>query len=387
MFKNAFDVFSFLGFKIRIDPSWLLIAALIIWSLSSSYFPGVLPGYSDLEYIALGTLSMIGLFVSLVLHELSHSLVARRFGLKVGSITLFVFGGVAELESEPQSPKSEFWIAIAGPTMSFVLAALAWAIAQLIDAAGAPSPLRVVFEYLGLVNFILALFNLVPAFPLDGGRVFRALLWRIKGDILPATRTASTLGSMFGVFLIGSGVFSLFSTNIVAGFWQILIGFFVIAASRGSYRKLQISAALKNHSVLSLMSSPVFCADADDTVDAVINDVILKRNVTLVPVIEDNHLLGYVSTKSLKDIEKANWASTKLGDVYVVSDSSNTVSPDDPTEGVFERMLRTGQSKVMVGENGKLVGILALADLMKYLAIREGLDVDKTSKTGIEKAT
>ena len=380
MFKNAVEILDILGFKIRVDPSWLLIAALIIWSLSTGYFPETLPGYSNYDYIALGTISMLGLFVSLVLHELSHSLMARQFGLKVGNITLFVFGGVAELESEPKSPKSEFWIAIVGPIMSFALAGLALFIASTLERSNVSAPLRVVFEYLALINFILAIFNLVPAFPLDGGRVLRAVLWKIKGDILPATRIASTFGSIFGFFLIVSGIFALFTANGVAGLWQILIGFFIVGASRSSFQQVQISSALKNHTVRSLMTSPVFFADVEDTVGSVVDDVILKRNVTFVPVTEGNHLLGHVSTKLLKDIEKGNWSSTRLGDVYVASDQSNTVSPDDLTEGVFEKMLRTGQGKMMVAERGQLVGIISLSDLMTYLAIRNGLDLGKVEQ-------
>ena len=373
MFKNAVDLFKIFGFKVRIDPSWLLVAALIIWSLSNAYFPDVLPGLTPYDYVALGTVSMLGLFASLILHELSHSLVARVFGLKIGSITLFIFGGVAELESEPKSPKSEFWIAIAGPLMSFALAGFSYAIAIFLMSIEVSKPLVAIFQYLAFINLVLASFNLIPAFPLDGGRIFRAALWYFRNDIFSATKVASAFGSAFGFLLIVAGVFSIFSTNMVGGLWQILIGFFVLNASRNSYQQLLIASALKDRTVGSIMTSPVFTARPEDTVRSVINEIILKRNLSFVPVAEGDHLLGFVSTSVLKDIEPENWDQTKLADVYVASSNKNTVSPDLPLEKIFKKMIKEDQRKLLVVENGSLVGVIALADLMTFLSIQSGL--------------
>ena len=373
MFNNAVDLFKIFGFKVRIDPSWLLVAALIIWSLSNAYFPDVLPGLTPYDYVALGTVSMLGLFASLILHELSHSLVARVFGLKIGSITLFIFGGVAELESEPKSPKSEFWIAIAGPLMSFALAGFSYAIAIFLMSIEVSKPLVAIFQYLAFINLVLASFNLIPAFPLDGGRIFRAALWYFRNDIFSATKVASAFGSAFGFLLIVTGVFSIFSTNMVGGLWQILIGFFVLNASRNSYQQLLIASALKDRTVGSIMTSPVFTARPEDTVRSVINKIILKRNLSFVPVAEGDHLLGFVSTSVLKDIEPENWDQTKLADVYVASSNKNTVSPDLPLEKIFKKMIKEDQRKLLVVENGSLVGVIALADLMTFLSIQSGL--------------
>lgn len=376
MFKNAINLFDLFGFKIRVDPSWLLIAALIIWSLSNAYFPEILPGYSNYEYIALGTASMLGLFASLIFHELSHSLVARQFGLKVGSITLFIFGGVAELEHEPKSPKSEFWIAIAGPAMSFALAGLFYLAAVSIEGIQASKPLAAMFTYLAVINFVLAAFNLVPAFPLDGGRILRAMLWHFKKDLVSATLVASSFGSAFGFLLIVSGIFSLFSASAVGGLWQILIGFFVLNASRSSYQQLLISNALRGQTVRTLMTKTVRTADPNDSVQQVIEDVILKHNVTFVPVTEGEHVLGFVSTQILQEIERENRAQTKVGDVYESSSGKNTVSPDLSMEAVFTKMVKGDLRKLMVAENGVLLGVVALADLTTYLSIRNGLGLD-----------
>jgi Zn-dependent protease/CBS domain-containing protein len=373
MFKNAVDLFEIFGFKIRVDPSWLLIAALIVWTLSAGYFPAELPGYTQFDYFALAVVAMFGLFASLILHELSHSLVARQFGLKVGGITLFVFGGVAELEQEPRSPKSEFWIAVAGPVMSFALAALCYLLLQLVQDNGVSGSLKAVLNYLGFINLILAIFNLVPAFPLDGGRILRAVLWHFKKDLIGATRIASTLGTIFGFVLIASGVFSIFTTNLIGGFWQILIGFFVVNASKGSYQQLIIKSALKDQTVRALMTASPQIADVGLSVQTLVDEIMLPKHVSFVPVTEGEHLLGYVDTSLVNGIDRENWPTTRLADILVLTGENNTVSPDMATDALFERMARSGQRKMLVGEAGKLLGVISLSDLLSYLAIMQGL--------------
>ncbi len=373
MFKNAVDLFEIFGFRIRVDPSWLLIAALIVWTLSTTYLPAELPGLSRVDHVALAVVAMLGLFASLILHELAHSVVARRFGLKVGGITLFIFGGVAELEQEPRSPESEFWIAIAGPIMSLALAGLSYL--ALIAVIGASGPVQVVLEYLGLINIILAVFNLVPAFPLDGGRVLRAVLWHFQKDLFKATRIASLLGTGFGLLLIVSGVLALFTTNLVGGFWQILIGFFIVNASRGSYQQLVIKASLQDRAVRSLMTASPVTADVGTSVQSLVDDVMLPRHVSFVPVMEGEHLLGYVDTGLINGIDRENWAATQLGDILAPSDDTNTVAMDMPTDALFEKMAKNGQRKWLVARDGRLEGVISLSDLLSYLAIRQGLGV------------
>ncbi|MDF1774502.1 MAG: site-2 protease family protein [Rhizobiaceae bacterium] len=382
MFKNAVNVFEIFGFKIRIDPSWLLIAALIVWSLSTAYFPAELPGYSRYDYIALAVVAMFGLFASLVLHELAHSLVARQFGLAVGGITLFVFGGVAELEHEPRSPKSEFCIAIAGPLMSFALSALAFFLLSVVKRDGVSNSLDAVLAYLGLINLVLAIFNLVPAFPLDGGRVLRAILWHFKKDLLWATRIASGFGTAFGLLLIVSGVFSLFTTNSFNGLWQILIGFFIINASRGSYQQLTIKNALKDQTVRTLMTKSPKTADVNEDLQTLVDNTMLASNISFVPVTEGDHLLGYVDASLVQKIDRENWETTRLGDILVNSSPENTVSPDMPMDTLFQKMARSGQRKMLVGENGKLEGVISLADLMSYLAISQDLGRPSSGLSG-----
>jgi Zn-dependent protease/CBS domain-containing protein len=373
MFKNALDLADILGFKIRIDPSWLLIAALIVWSLANGYFPDELPGLSQLEYAALGTFSMFGLFASLILHELSHSLVARRYNLAISGITLFVFGGVAELEEEPKTPSSEFWIAIAGPIMSFCLAGIFYVLAALLTYLDISPTLIVVVGYLALINFVLAVFNLIPAFPLDGGRIFRAALWAYKKDLLQATSIASTMGVGFGLFLVITGILSVFSQNLIGGLWSILIGFFVISASRSSYQNLVTASLMKGINVDTLMSRDVYTTQITNSVLDVVDNTIIAKNVTFVPVLEGDHILGFVTLSMLQEIDAENRDTTLIGDIYAPTNAQNTISSDEMMDDAFKKISSNGIRKLIVERNGQLAGVLTLSDMLTFLAIRGGI--------------
>lgn len=373
MFRNAIDVFKVFGFRIKVDPSWLLIFVLIVWSLSTAYFPNALPGYARTDYILLSILAALGLFGSLILHELSHSLVARQFGVKISGITLFVFGGVAELENEPTSARSEFWIAIAGPIMSLFLGAVSLVVSNLIEASGLSHAGGVLFSYIGLINLVLAGFNLVPAFPLDGGRILRAAIWAYKGDLIWATKIASLAGSIFGYTLIFSGLWALFSGGIVGGLWQVLIGLFVLSASKSAYQQLITKEALKDQTVRALTTQQSWTAAPSDTLDHVVNEIMLAHNVSFVPVLEGELLRGYVDTAHAQQTARADWPNTRVGDIYVASNEVNTVPADFPTQSLMEMIAKTGQRKFLVQENNELLGVITLADLTTYLAIRQGL--------------
>ena len=373
MFKNAVTLFELAGFKIRVDPSWLLIAALVVWSLAATFFPAQLPGRTRYEYLALSVFSMLGLFASLILHELSHSLVARRFGLQVGGITLFIFGGVAELEQEPRDARSEFWIAIAGPAMSFALALAFYILAVGLGSRGTATLPTAAFSYLGFINLLLALFNLVPAFPLDGGRVLRAALWHFGKDLLWATRIASGFGTVFGLLLIVSGILSLLTDSSVGGLWQILIGFFIVSASRSSYQQLLIKTALRDRTVRSLMTASPVTADAADSIEHTVNETMLRHSVSFVPVLQEGRLLGYVDLARIRQVERGNWPTTRLGDILVACDENNTVSPDMPVDQLFGQLVKNNRRKMLVGEPGHLEGVISLSDLLALLAVRQGL--------------
>ncbi len=382
MFRNAVEVFRIWGFKIRIDGSWLLIAALIVWSLSASYFPSEVPGRTSTEYLVLGTAAMLLFFATLIAHELAHSLVARTFNIKVGNITLFMFGGVAELESEPVSPKSEFWIAIAGPAMSLALSAGFILASSLLRGIEASPMLIALTDYLGFINLVIAIFNLVPAFPLDGGRVLRAALWKLKGNLIGATRISSAFGTAFGFLLIVIGALSLMSVNVAAGLWQILIGFFVVMASRASLQQLLMNEMLKGETLASAMTVDPVTADINESIFSIVHDKILRHHHTFIPVLEDKELLGHVDVELISGLDHDNWTQIRAGDVFVPMDETRMVPLDEPLENVLRRMLGKNQRKLMVTSGGALVGIVTLADLMRYMELREQLVLQYPASQG-----
>ncbi len=373
MFKNAIEVVKVFGFRIKVDPSWFLIVALIVWSLSTTYFPSALPENTRGDYVTLSIFAALGLFGSLILHELSHALVARRFGVKISGITLFIFGGVAELEQEPTSAKSEFWIAIAGPVMSLFLGGAALMVSGAIESLGLSQAGVVLFSYLGLINLVLAAFNLVPAFPLDGGRILRAALWAYRGDLIWATRIASKAGSIFGYALIFSGLWALLSGSTIGGLWQILIGMFVLSASKGAYQSLMTKETLKGQTVRALMTGQSWTASPIDTLYNVVNDIMLEHNASFIPVLDGDHLLGYIDTALVQKISRDQWPHTLVRDTYVAANQANTIGPDTPTQVLMEKIAKSGQRKFMVSEGTTLLGVITLADLTTYLAISQGL--------------
>lgn len=239
MFGGRLTLFELFGFKVRVDPSWLLLAALIVWSLAAGYFPATQPGWRPRVYWIMGGAGLLGLAASVVVHELAHSLVARRFDMPITGITLFVFGGIAEMPEEPQTPKAEAVMALAGPAMSLTICGLLRLACAGMVAAGIAegNPAVVVLRYLALLNLMLGAFNLIPAFPLDGGRVLRAVLWGWRGDLLWATRFATGAGAIFGLLLMACGAWNLVIGQVIEGAWWLLVGLFLRAAAAESWRR------------------------------------------------------------------------------------------------------------------------------------------------------
>jgi Zn-dependent protease len=274
VFGKRINLFKLLGFEVRIDLSWIIIVVLIIWSLSVGLFPYQYKNLSKQTYWLMGALGALGLFLSIIFHEFAHSLVARRFGMPMKGITLFIFGGVAEMGEEPPSAKAEFMMAIVGPLSSIMIGLILYGISALGTQSRWPDPVNGVLRYLAMINGILAGFNLLPAFPLDGGRVLRSILWGVKRNLRWATRISSQIGSAFSFLLIILAVFQLFRGNFIGAMWWFLIGMFLRGAAKMSYQQLLTRNALEGEPVSRFMRSDPITVPPSITVQQLVEDYI-----------------------------------------------------------------------------------------------------------------
>lgn len=373
MFGKTIDLFSIFGFKIRLDLSWFVVAVLITWSLAVGYFPHAYEDLSSAAYWTMGVLGALGLFASVVAHELSHAMVARRFGVEMRGITLFIFGGVAEMTEEPPSPKAEFWVAVAGPIASFVIGGLFFA----AGALSLPTEVAAVVGYLAIINVILAVFNLIPAFPLDGGRILRSILWQWKDSLRWATRVTSVIGAGFGLLLIGLGVLQLLVGGMqafVSAMWLALIGLFLRNAARMSYQQLLLRRVLEGEPVSRFMVTEPVSVPRHISVAELVEEFVYRHHFKLYPVVDGGRLVGCVTTRQVKELPREEWQTTSVGALAEQCSAENSVGPDDDAMEVLSRMSRNRSSRLLVVDGGRLVGIIALKDLLEFLSLKIELE-------------
>jgi Zn-dependent protease/predicted transcriptional regulator len=375
LFGPRITLFKLFGFEVRIDASWLIIAVLIAWSLAMGYFPRFYPGLTPANYWAMGIVGAIALFASVVFHELFHSLVARHHGMQMKGITLFIFGGVAEMGDEPPSAKAEFLMAIAGPFASVLIGFVCWGVWR--GAKGAwPVPVEGVFAYLSWINWLLAAFNMIPAFPLDGGRVLRAALWAWKKNLTRATRIASSIGSGFATLLILFAVYQLFVGDFIGAIWWFLIGLFLRNASQASYQQIVVRSALEGVPVSRFMKTDPVTVPPYLSLEELVEGYIYKYHYKMFPVVtgDEHHLAGCVSTNELKDVPREDWARQSVQSVIKPCGRENTITPDTDAVAALSLMSQTGRSRLMVVDRGELVGVISLKDLLRFLSTKLELE-------------
>lgn len=370
MFGRRYHLATMFGFEVGFDASWFFIAVLITWTLATGWFPHVYESLGQFTYWVMGLAGALGLFASIVLHELSHSLVARRHGVEMQGITLFIFGGVAHMGGEPPSPTAELRVAIAGPIASVIVGGASYGLARAFDALAAPTAVWGVLAYLGTINLVLAGFNLVPAFPLDGGRVLRAILWRSKHDLRWATRVTSQVGSAFGLAMIALGVFAFVGGRIVSGVWWGLLGLFLRSAAQTSYRQLLVREALGGEPVRRFMRSDPRTVSPETSVRALVEDFFYRDYHKMYPVVTDGQLVGCVTLPTIQQVPRGEWERRTVGDVTIPCSGANTVAPDTDAVEVLGTMQRQGTSRMMVVDHGHLLGIVTLKDLLRFLAVQ-----------------
>jgi Zn-dependent protease len=374
MIGKRFVLFELLGFRVQADASWVFLALLVTWSLAIGLFPAWYEGLPITTYWWMGVAGTIGLFFSLVFHELSHSVVARHYGLLIKGITLFIFGGVAEMEEEPKSAKTEFLMAIAGPIASFTLALTFHVLALIGAAQGLAEPVLGVVEYLAFINLMLGTFNLVPAFPLDGGRAFRAALWYFKGDLRKATHTASRTGQGFGMLLMALGALNVVGGNFVGGMWWFLIGLFLRTAATASYQQLLTRRIFEGEPVRRFMTTDPVAVPSRLSIRAFVEDYVYQFHYDLFPVVEGERLIGCVGIRQVKVVPREEWDLLRIVDIMTPCGPDNTVDPNTDAVKAMSIMRQSGNSRLIVVENGRLVGILVLKDMLELFALKMDLE-------------
>jgi Zn-dependent protease len=358
-----------IGIPIYLHFSWLIIFGLIVWTLSTGYFPAQYPDLPASSYWAKGLVASLLFFVSILLHELGHAVVARRHGLSTRSITLFIFGGVAQLEKDPKNGRAEFWMAAAGPLVSLTLAGLFYACAALPFVG--PST-AVVARYLALINLILAVFNLVPAFPMDGGRLLRGALWGSLGKAR-ATRIASGAGTFFAFFLIFAGVFSLIRGDSLGGVWYILIGWFIKDASVASYQQVRLDEALRGVTVRDAMVEDVVTVPSTGSVAEAAREHFMRTGYGGYPVTRGEAVVGLLCLKDVLRLSAEERESTSVqGAMRPLTDAIVT-EPDAPLPAAIARMAQAGTGRLLVMHADRLVGLLTMHGVIRRLKVREGL--------------
>lgn len=374
MFGKPINLFKIFGFDVRIDLSWIFIVVLVTWSLAVGYFPFQYKNLSTQTYWLMGSAGALGLFFSILVHEISHSLVAVRFGIPMKGITLFIFGGVSEMGEEPPNAKAEFMMAIMGPVSSIIISLLFYGIYSQSTRSGGEESVNGIVHYLAWINGLLAAFNLLPAFPLDGGRVLRSILWGLKRNFRWATRISSGIGSTFGILLIVLGIINLFRGNFIGGMWWFLIGMFLRSSAKMSYQQLVVRKALEGESVRRFMVPDPMTVRPSISVQQLVEDYIYKYHFKMFPVVDSDKLVGCVTTKQVQEIPREDWSQRKVGDLVTECSTENTIGPEADAMEALSKMSRTGFGRLIVIEGGRMVGVITLKDMLRFLSLKVELE-------------
>ena len=353
-----------LNIPVNVDYSWFLIFILLTWSLAISYYPSEFRHWSTALYWILGAITTIMLFVSVLLHELGHSIVALRYKIPVRNITLFIFGGVAQIASEPPTAMSEFWIAIAGPVVSFLLAGV-FAVLEFVFSS--LTPLFALMKYLAYINGTLGLFNLIPGFPLDGGRVFRAIVWGTSNDFRKATRIASGVGRVIAYLFILVGVYYIFSGNFAGGIWIAFIGWFLESAAQSQVQQMAMRDLLAGRKVFQAMSQNYTIISPTITLQSLADTHILGEGRRFFIVQDANSVRGVLTLQSIREIPRDRWPNTTAEEAMILAGNMQWVQPDSERWDALERMDQNGVNQLPVIQDDQIAGLLTRENVISFL--------------------
>lgn len=379
MVRNTVPLFRVRGIEVGVHVSWLIVFGLVTWSIAMGFVPQALPGIAPIEAWIIGAISAVLLFASVLLHELAHSFVAISRGLPVHSITLFLFGGVSNLSADSKDPRTEFLIAIVGPLTSFAIAGAALLLANVpLDER-----IGVVVTYLIVVNALLGAFNLIPGFPLDGGRVFRSIVWRATGSVRRATEIAAAVGQLVGFGFVAWGILRVFDGDLLGGLWTAAIGLFLQNAAGSSVQQLALDQRLRSVRVRDAFTPDDDTATPELTVSELIEDHILSRKRRAVLVTENGQLVGIVTIGDLQTVPSEARGRTTVREVMTGLDGLVTTSPGTSLREAADVLASNGFDQLPVVEAGRPLGAITRADIMREFQIREALDLgDRPSGGG-----
>jgi Zn-dependent protease/CBS domain-containing protein len=375
MLRGGIPIGRVFGISLRLHYSWFVVFALITWLLAANYFPATQPNWSLTEKIVAGLVTSVLFFGSVLLHELVHSLVALREGIQIESITLFILGGVSQMEGEPKTARDEFLMAGAGPLSSLVLGGIFYGVSFALrgTATGTAQFGSAIASYLGFINILLGVFNLIPGFPLDGGRVLRSLLWWRGKNLQRATRIASTIGRIFGFLFIFAGIWRLFSGDFFNGIWLILIGWFLQSAAAGGYQQTLLQEMLRGHVAGDVMSRDCMVVSPDITIERLVNENILTSGRRCFPVISDGRIEGLVTMHNIRAVPREQWATRSVREAMTSLDSMKSVGPDEDLNTVMQLMAQNDINQLPVISEGKVVGIIGRDNIISFVNTRAEL--------------
>lgn len=371
--RGGIALFRVGGILVRLDYSWFFIFLLLLWSLAAGYLPAAHPNQPAGFYWLAGLVAALLFFGSILLHELAHAFAARRYGIETPEITLFLFGGVSQMRAEPARPAAELVIAIAGPLTSVLLALLFWAIGTGLPDDSAPM-LAVVCRYLTWVNAALAVFNLLPGYPLDGGRVLRALLWYRTGSLRRATRTAANVGKgLAGAIMVLGGV-QIFMGNLIGGLWLLFIGMFLRGMAARGYENVVMRQALDDAVVEQVMRREPVSVSPSLSLRQLADDYFLVYGFRSFPVVEDDTVLGLIAIEDMRHVPRTEWSAVRVADRMRRVGPDTTVAPDTPLTDALRKLSASGPGRLLVMRDGRLVGLLSKEGLARFVEIRHVLE-------------
>ncbi len=364
-----------LGFDVYAHASWFLISVLLTWSLAVDWFPKSFADWSPQTYWVTALISTFLLFLCVLFHELAHALVARAYNLGVKGITLFIFGGVAEIDQETKRPGVEFQVAISGPIASLLLAGLAFVLSLPFRASTAP--MEAVLDYLAISNLLIGLFNLVPGFPLDGGRIARSIIWKATGNFQKATNIASFAGQACGYLFILLGIATFFFGDFFDGLWIVFIGWFLLSAAQATRAQAVIQSALEGVTVRQVMNPQPVSVPANISLQKVIDEYLLPQGLLAAPVVQGEYLSGLITLNDIAIVERERWSYTPVGHVMVLLENVYTAAPDQLLNEVLQEIVTRNVQQVPVVENLRLIGVLNRESIVRYLHVRQSLQTQQ----------